>query len=70
MSQNGKGSLPRPKSVSVLTFDENWKRTFMDADEDGIPHDAEKVSPPLRVTPLHFPPMPKFLKQPWVKDDE
>lgn len=52
MTQNGKGDLPRPKSVTVLTFDENWKRTFMNVDEDGIPHDANKVCPPLPRQPV------------------
>lgn len=28
MSQNGKGSKPRPKSVTYKVWDQNWQKIF------------------------------------------
>lgn len=35
MSQNGKGSRPRPKGVDQKTWDKNWKRIFGDGKRNG-----------------------------------
>jgi len=34
MSQNGKGSRPRPKSVDQKTWDKNYNRIFKDGKLD------------------------------------
>jgi hypothetical protein len=51
----GKGSLPRPMSISVLKFNENWENTFkkpVTEEEDRIAEETiipVQYCPPLRT---------------------
>jgi len=54
MSNNGKGSAPRPFSVDKETFASNWDRIFMDNEEENLefwPFPEKNPEKPLNTWP-------------------
>ena len=48
MSQNGKGSRQRPKSVSQKTWDKNWENIFGKKDNNSKKVSSVVVDKPIR----------------------